>query len=192
MQIERTLTGVTTLGPGRRMAVWVNGCRRNCKGCVSPSLRRFAPENERDVDEYFRDFDYADIDGVTISGGEPFEQADELLKLVDFLLMQGIDDILVYTGYTFDELKRIGCSVIDDILSKIAVLIDGEYVESLNDQESALRGSTNQSVLIINESHREKYLAYQQKKRDQQIFNFGNYVIAVGIPNEKFLHDFRK
>ena len=105
MQIERAITGVTTLGPGSRLVVWVNGCPRRCKGCVSPRLQASAPQNERDVIAFLRQFDLSDVDGVTVSGGEPFLQTEELLRMVRYLRGQGVEDILVYTGYTLGELR---------------------------------------------------------------------------------------
>lgn len=192
MQIERAMTGVTTLGPGNRLAIWVNGCLRRCKGCVSPRLQAFNTNNEQEIESFFSGFSFDEIDGITISGGEPFEQISELQILVNYMLNRGLDDILIYTGYTHKELKDKNDKRIDDILSKISVLIDGEYIEELDDDKSALRGSTNQKIIILNEKYREEYQQYSKTGRTQQILDLGNYVLGVGIPNKKFLDDFKK
>ena len=192
MQIERAMAGVTSLGPGNRLAVWVNGCKRRCKGCVSPELQAFNPNNEQKIESFFKDFSFEVIDGLTISGGEPFEQVSELQRLVDYSRQRGCDDVLIYTGYTYDELKSRNDVRIDDILSKIAVLIDGEYVEELDDDKCSLRGSTNQKIIILNEKYGEKYHKYLETGRTQQILDLGSYVLGVGIPNKKFLADFKK
>lgn len=192
MQIERTFTGITALGPGNRMAVWVNGCPRNCPGCISPNLRREAPENECNVAEYFSAFAYDDIDGVSISGGEPFYQAAELLSLVRFLRDKGIKDILVYTGYTLAELIAMRDPTVDAILGGIAVLIDGPYIAEENDDTGNLAGSKNQKIHIFDESFRKRYEDYASNKREVQTFNFGSYVLSVGIPTKEYIRKFNE
>lgn len=192
MQIERAMLGVTTLGPGNRMAIWVNGCLRRCRGCVSPELQCFNPQNEQEIESFFSEFSFKDVDGVTVSGGEPFEQIAELQRLVDYMLQRNIDDILIYTGYTYEQLKAKEDTRIDDILSKIAVLVDGEYVAELDDDKCALRGSTNQRVIIINDKYNEQYQQYLKTDRTQQILDLGFYVLAVGIPTKGFLAEFKK
>ena len=192
MQIERTVCGVTTLGPGSRMAVWVNGCPRRCKGCVSPLLQRPEPCNERDIDEYFSRFDYASIDGVTISGGEPFMQTEELARLVRFLKKRGVEDILVYTGYTIEELRARGDEYTDYVLSAIAVLIDGPYVEEKNTDIGNLRGSDNQRVIFLSDKFKRPYADYADDKRSMQIFGLGNIELAVGIPDKEFVKNFKQ
>ena len=104
----------------------------------------------------------------------------------------GCDDILIYTGYTYDELKSKNDKAIDDILSKISVLIDGEYIEELDDDKCSLRGSTNQRIIILDEKYKEEYNKYLEMGRTQQILDLGCYVLGVGIPNKKFLADFRE
>jgi len=192
MQIERAMAGVTALGPGNRIAVWVNGCHRRCKGCVSPGLQAFNRNNEREIESFFEGFSFEEASGLTISGGEPFEQVSELQKLVDYSRQRGCDDILIYTGYTYDALKNKNDKTIDDILSKISVLIDGEYIEELDDDKCSLRGSTNQRIIILNENYEEDYHKYLEIGRTQQILDLGYYVLGVGIPNKKFLADFRE
>ena len=95
MRIERAVNYVTTLGPGRRLCIWVNGCPRKCEGCVSQRLQLVDEGTENDIYEYFFAYNMESIDGVTVSGGEPFMQADELLKLVEYLKRRGVSDILV-------------------------------------------------------------------------------------------------
>ncbi len=192
MQIERTLMGITALGPGKRMAVWVNGCEKRCRGCISPALQAKNPNNECDVNEYFSQFSYEDCDGVSISGGEPFLQAEELCRLVVFLKNRGIDDILVYTGYTLEELIAKNDGAVNSILEKIAVLIDGPYVESENDDTSNLAGSKNQRIHILNHAFEKRYTEYISDKRDVQVFDFGNYVLAVGIPTREYIRKFNE
>ena len=80
--MERIVSGVTTLGPGKRIAIWVNGCNRACPGCISPRLQKFDESTECNIIDILGNYDLVNIDGITISGGEPFEQIDDLYDLV--------------------------------------------------------------------------------------------------------------
>ena len=132
MRIERVVNYITTLGPGSRLCIWVNGCSRKCVGCVSPNLQNVDESTEVDIYECLYAYNLELIDGVTISGGEPFEQAEELYRLVRYIRRRGIRDILVYTGYTYDQLKDMQSAAVDGVLEAISVLIDGPYVEELD------------------------------------------------------------
>ena len=133
MYIARILYPVEVLGIGKRIGIWFCGCPHKCDGCSNPELWKF---NNR----YHIGFENLcflikslvetnQVDGFTITGGEPFYQSEGLLKLLKFL-RKYTDDILVYTGYTYSELKYIPNS--DEILENIGVLIDGRYIKSQN------------------------------------------------------------
>ena len=192
MQIERAVLGVETLGPGKRLGIWVNGCKRRCKGCVSPRLQIPCPENECDVIEFLSGFNLQKVDGVTISGGEPFDQLTDLKKAVDYFYDNGIKDILIYTGYTKQELDSRSDERITEIFKKIAVLIDGPYVIELDNGKDNLKGSMNQRVLYLNREVVEKYEQFRKRERSMQEFKFGDYVLAVGIPDKNYIKNFVK
>ena len=190
MQIERSINGIKTLGPGNRFVIWVNGCNRRCKGCVSERLQKFEPRNEQNLTEYLSQFNFSSTDGITISGGEPFEQIDELLKAIRFFQEMDKDDILIYTGYTIEELQQKNDERINEIISSIAVLIDGPYIEELNNDIGNLKGSENQRVLILNEKYRKAYQDYYCDSREMQEIRVGPYHISVGIPTKKYINEF--
>lgn len=192
MQIERIISDITTLGPGMRLCIWVNGCKRNCVGCVSPRLKEFVPDNDQDIIALLNQFDLSSIDGVTISGGEPFEQVHDLWLLVEHIRKLGIDDILIYTGYTISELLNKNDSEIYKILSNIAVLIDGPYIHELNNDENNLLGSSNQKVIYLNAQYIPIYENYCKKQRSIQEITAGNILIGVGIPTKEYVTNFYK
>lgn len=192
MQIERAIVGEELLGPGLRLCVWVNGCYRNCKGCVSKNLQMPAPENEQDVEEFLSMFSLSIIDGVTISGGEPFEQIGELKKAVAFLCSQGIEDILIYTGYTLEELLAKKDENINFILGNIAVLIDGPYIERLDSGLGNLKGSDNQKIYFFKEKVKTLYETFYKKEREMKEFYLPNQLLGVGIPTKEYIENFHK
>ena len=86
MNIARILYPVEVLGPGKRVGIWVCGCRRGCKGCSNPELWEPRPEYEVTTEEIMslikRIAEANEIDGFTVSGGEPMDQAEALSELI--------------------------------------------------------------------------------------------------------------
>lgn len=193
MQVERIIADVETLGPGKRICLWVNGCNRNCVGCVSPELKPFKPENECDVISVLDKFALNSSVGITISGGEPFEQTAALASLVRFLRGKGVVDILVYTGYTLEELKGRENDGADTeyVLENIGVLIDGPYEREMDDGRGNLKGSKNQRIIFVNDGLRKKYEPYASKIRTMQEFFMFPHIVGVGIPTEEYIKKFR-
>ncbi len=192
MRIERAVNYVEALGPGRRLCVWVNGCSRRCKGCVSARLQVVDEGTEAEIEEYFFGYNLRAIDGVTVSGGEPFEQIAELERLVKYFRRRGVKDILVYTGYTLEELQAKKDERVERIFSQISVLIDGPYVAELDSGKGNLTGSENQRVHYLDESVRAAYEAYQTEKRSVQEMTLGNVLLGVGIPDTEYIKRFNE
>ena len=177
MYVRTICYPVTVLGPGRRLGIWLSGCSKRCPGCMSPELRERRATDDVPLETVFRVVDARadDIDGVTISGGEPFEQARELCELVEHICENVTEDILVYTGWTLDDVRADTWG--KRALSFIATLVDGPYVEEMDDG-IGLRGSSNQVV------HRLKRLPafdFEHEKRRVQSFVFDNHAFMVGL-----------
>ena len=182
MYLDRILFPVTALGPGNRVAIWVAGCDRKCKGCANPELWIRHPEqiiSPEKVAEYINRIAERGVDGITLTGGEPFNQAKELLQLIDML--DSDLEILFFSGYTIEEI-RSDCEK-SKLLEKADVLVDGEYIDSLNDGVSALKGSTNQRIHILNNRVRDEYEHYIREGRKIQNFVYEYKTLSVGIHN---------
>ncbi len=182
MYIARILYPVEVLGPGKRVGIWFCGCPRRCKGCSNPELWEFQERYRTSPQTIFglvREIaEDNPVEGFTITGGDPMYQPEELQGLL--LLLKGIsDDIIVYTGYHKQELDP-------DMLVNISVLIDGEYIEELNDN-SLLRGSSNQKIYILDESKKAKYENYLQTETNKiQNFIVADGFVSVGIHRPDF------
>ncbi|HEU5060754.1 MAG TPA: 4Fe-4S single cluster domain-containing protein [Kofleriaceae bacterium] len=135
-------------GPGTRAVVWVQGCSLGCPGCFNPATWPAAGGREMEIDEIAGAIRAAGGDGVTVSGGEPFEQPEGLLALVTALAGTSI---IVFSGFTRGEIERqpLGPA----ILERIDVLVDGRYVEKRR-VARGLRGSANQVVHLLTPRHR--------------------------------------
>lgn len=177
--LERIYYPVLTLGYGKRIGVWVRGCSRACPECISPELQ--APAGKGiEVEEITRLIPGdLSIDGLTISGGEPFDQAEGIAELIRWFEKNYGEDILIFTGYTYEELACSEDRSIKDILERVAVLVDGPYVAGLNNG-MGLRGSTNQRLII--KKHRERYEDAELWERKVQFIGEGDSLIQIGIP----------
>ena len=187
MQIDRVVYPISTLGPGERLVIWTIGCSRRCHKCANPELWHENPNKDIDVFELVRIIkqtaDGQMIDGVTITGGEPLEQIAELNKLLP-LLKEITNDMLIYTGYTVQEAEMaLSKSAWEAVKLYISVLVDGAYIDDLNDSECVLRGSSNQNVIFFDETKKESYSAYLKNGRTVQNVFCNEKMISVGIHN---------
>ena len=189
MNVARILYPVQVLGPGNRIGLWLCGCARACKGCSNPELWNPRPEYEIEPNKVFELIDKIasahKVDGFTISGGEPMDQAKELSSLIKQMISVS-KDILIYTGYRLEALRSKEDEWIADILQQAAVLVDGEYIEDLND-DTVVRGSSNQRVHILNDKYAERYQQYLAEAHNQiQNFTTSDGIVSVGIHHPTF------
>ena len=191
MQIDRIIYPISSLGPGDRLVIWTVGCDRRCAGCANPELWAWNTDKNVDVYDFIRQIETAtngqSVDGVTITGGDPLLQADELC-----VLLQGLrnitNDVLLFTGYTLKEAETAIPARTWAIIRKyVSVLIDGPYIEAMNDNTCALRGSANQNVIFFDESKRALYNEYTNKGREIQNVFYNNRMISVGIHNREHI-----
>lgn len=138
-------------GPGQRLAIWFQGCSLGCPGCFNPATHPAGATTGQTIDAsdlVDRALAQGDaIEGVTVSGGEPFEQPDGLLALARDLRRRAPRlSILVFSGFTRQEIERqpLGPA----ILAEIDVLVDGRFVERRL-LGRGLRGSDNQRIHLL-------------------------------------------
>ena len=187
MQIDRLLFPITTLGPGNRLVIWTIGCSKYCFNCANPELLNKNPQKDINVSELVKMIKQSvgdqKIEGITITGGDPLEQIEELNNLLE-LLSDISNDILVYTGYTLEEAKNVITKSDWEIFEKYtSVLIDGSYVNDLNDNKRALIGSTNQNIIFFDDAKKDYYEVYLHEGRKVQNVYYNNDLISVGIHN---------
>ena len=145
-------------GPGVRVSLFVSGCTHHCKGCFQPETWDFAfgspytADTEQQIIEWLKPH-Y--IRGLTLLGGEPFEPDNQrvLVSLLERIRNElPAKDIWCYSGYTFEELtgeSRARCEVTDRMLSKLDVLVDGEFILEQRNLMLRFRGSDNQRLLDV-------------------------------------------
>lgn len=183
LQIDRmSLDDNGLLGPGKRIEIWLHGCHRNCPGCITEA-HNHTPEAMLNLStglvlDYILQDD--DVEGITVSGGEPLNQAEALLPLLEDVRRAGLGCIL-YTGYTLEEIPGIPFG--EAVIHQVDVCIDGPYIPELDDSK-AFRGSSNQRIHHFTERYRN-YFENPRAKRLSIVEQQGEYFTLTGIPTNE-------
>lgn len=180
LKISHTETHTDLLGPGDRFCIWVYGCCFDCQGCLARNTR-FGPYKEIAVSALACDILGSECDGLTISGGEPFLQAEALAELVNRVKASRDMGVIVYSGFTLEELKeRKDCT---GLLSVIDILIDGRYVKELDDGRPYI-GSSNQRLHYLTDRYRQAGRDYYSAdRRRAEIKITPDSVTLIGVPS---------
>ena len=184
-KIQNFSKEVYVLGPGKRFVIWYQGCLKNCRNCINQDGRKleggiFYSNNE--LLELI--MNEKELTGVTLSGGEPFIQVDEVFILIKVIKENTDLDIIIYTGYKLNDLiKKYG----NEFCEYIDILIDGEYIEELDHGEE-LRGSSNQKIHFLSNKYKKAVLKLEEsQKREIQFDILGNNeLFMIGIPPKGF------
>ena len=172
-----------SLGPGNRFVIWTQGCNRCCPGCMSPKSRDFEDGEAWDTDVLSEKIiNTENIEGITISGGEPFLQAEALCEIIEKIRNNRDMGVIIYTGYQYYELLESGEIAVRKLLSLCDLLIDGPYVEEYNDGKS-LRGSSNQKIIPLTERYRGDIGLYGVEEHNMEILiRSDGKARIIGIP----------
>lgn len=186
--LSRAHYPVNVLGPGRRAGIWFQGCGIGCRGCLSRDTWSF-DEGSRveveDVLDWCRGLPSDGVDGITISGGEPFDQPEALDALLRGLRSWRGDlgrpvDLLCYSGRSLSVLERN----YHDILRLCDALIPEPFLDHQPDGV-LWRGSANQPVVCLSELGRSRYSSVPVDGSDRRRFQVevdGEKIWYIGIP----------
>jgi len=140
-------------GPGFRLAVFTQGCPHHCPGCHNPNTHDFdGGKEERTENIIERMRDNVLLDGITLTGGEPFCQPKACAELAREAHLIGLN-VWSYSGYTFEELLN-GKPEWQELLAEIDVLVDGRFLLEKRTLECRFRGSSNQRLIDVPKSLR--------------------------------------
>ena len=152
MQIYGIVPESVVDGPGWRTAIFCQGCFHNCEGCHNPNSHDPNGGKHMEVQEIVNLFE-PHIDGITLTGGEPFEQASDCATLAKEAHKQGLN-VWCYTGYLYDDLLCLTIlnPQIDLLLSEIDVLVDGPFILAQRSLDLLYKGSKNQRIINVPKS----------------------------------------
>ena len=165
-------------GPGLRFVLWTQGCSKGCKNCFNPETWSTDLYKELSPTQIFELIKNFNVEGVTISGGDPLEQEEELLELL-FLLreIKLHKGIILFTGFSRNEIREN--PIREKCLSYIDVLIDGRYEEELK-TDSSLRGSSNQEFYFFSDKISREELFFDQ---EIELSLENDKIVMTGFPN---------
>ena len=154
MNIHATEARSRANGPGIRFVVWFQGCSLGCPGCFNPDTHASAVGGDTALAGLMDQIlaSKHDVQGVTISGGEPFEQPQALLALVEQIRARTALSVLVFSGFTRTEIEALPLG--PTVLANIDVLIDGRYIATER-VGTGLRGSENQHIHLLTDRYTE-------------------------------------
>ena len=173
--------GSRALGPGLRYVVWTQGCLKQCLGCTSPESHQITPRMVMDVSDLATDIiNKSEINGITISGGEPFLQAASLAQLLVIVKEQRPElNVIVFTGYQKEELRWEDAKA---LLCHTDVLIDGPYDQS-KQSTRGLRGSHNQNIIFLTNRLLDYREELENGPRKQEVYVENDKIVTIGIPS---------
>ncbi|MFT4187313.1 MAG: 4Fe-4S single cluster domain-containing protein [Aeromicrobium sp.] len=192
LSVHRLAAPITSLGPGRRAGLWVQGCSIGCAGCASTDTWDGADGQRLPVSTLARQvadlLDGEALDGLTISGGEPFQQADALADCLDLLRAAGAladRDVLVFTGYAAPRARRLSTRLWEHADAVVA----GPY-RADQPGDGWLRASGNQQLLHLTPLGHERFVDPERATTVNVTVSGGSLVMA-GLPAAGDLDRFR-
>lgn len=145
-------------GPGFRYVIFTQGCKKRCFMCHNAETQPLDAGYEESLDNLVSEWRTNPLlQGITISGGEPFLQPEAVLYLIQKAQATNLD-VIVYSGYYIEELKRFNNKFVDQILLTANFLIDGEFEYTKKDLNLLFRGSSNQRIIDLKKSNKTNEL----------------------------------
>jgi len=141
-------------GPGRRFALWFQGCPLRCPGCCNPEMLPFEGRLRTGLADIVAELTIAKakhaIEGVTLLGGEPFAHANGAAALAETAHVLDLS-VMVFTGYHLEELRDKSDADVDRLLSYTDILVDGPYLRDQPETKRRWIGSANQRVHFLSD-----------------------------------------
>lgn len=169
-------------GPGERFVLWVQGCRLRCPGCVNIDMW---PEHSRHLltaDGLWQMVaDAPEIEGVTLTGGEPFLQAAQLLPFARRVKAAGLS-LMAFTGFEPEEIRDPTAKA---LVQEMDILVTGRFLKSMETHELAWRGSRNQDVHFLSTRYSRTNMP---EARELEVHLSDGDVAVTGIAGMPQLH----
>lgn len=183
MQIAQVVPCTEAEGPGKRFAIWFQGCPLRCLGCCNPEFLPFKGGQTRTLAEMAdwlsQTQKVSGIEGITLLGGEPFAHATASVALAKVGRQLNLST-MVFSGYTLEDLRSRSDPEIAELLSLTDILVDGPYEREKPDTERRWIGSTNQRIHFLTD--RYSFDEQWRKKNTLEIRVIGREISINGFP----------
>lgn len=179
------VSATKVLGPGNRYALWFQGCKQRCENCIATNSYDISQGIPHNIDKLLKEILHMpNINGITISGGEPFLQPQALLQIVSSVKKYSSLDVMLYSGYTYKTLKT-SFPLAKEILDLTDIFIDGPYLPQ-KDFGYMWRGSQNQNIYFFSDKYKNlKEKVLQNKSRSFEAQIQGETIMFIGIPTKE-------
>ena len=171
-------------GPGKRFALWCQGCMKRCVNCCNPHMQAMVPNKIVDCKDAIQLINKAKqkygIEGVSFIGGEPLLQAEGLCQVAKWCRRNGLS-VLLFTGYTLETILKYKIKFADILLGNTDILVDGVFVEELYDTERDWVGSTNQQVIFLSDFYKPG-IEYKSREKSMEIHISHDKIAINGWP----------
>lgn len=156
LQLAQTVRCTEAEGPGRRFAIWFQGCPLRCRGCCNPEMLPFEGGESVKLESLLAEIESAaeqdNVEGITMIGGEPFAHAEEASVLAREVRLRGLS-VMIFSGYTIEEIRELPEPTVADLLAETDLLVDGPYERELPEDARRWIGSSNQRIHFLTERY---------------------------------------
>jgi anaerobic ribonucleoside-triphosphate reductase activating protein len=171
-------------GPGKRLAIWCQGCNRGCAGCCNVKMQEIKKNIIVETADLMKiikkSADDYDIEGVSFIGGEPILQAEGFSEIAEFCRRNNLS-VLLFSGYLYQELIDLNNEYVNKLLANADILVDGPYRENEYDHERDWIGSRNQRIYFLSDRYMPG-IEYKQNERSMEILVSQKDILINGWP----------
>jgi len=188
LRVAMEIASTEAEGPGRRYAIWVQGCPMRCPGCCNPSYLPFEGGEGVDLEALSRRvLETPGIEGISLLGGEPTEQAEALAELAVRCQARGLT-VMVYSGYTMKELRLRENPHVTRLLAHTDLLVDGRYNQNQPDSTRRWVGSRNQGMHFLSTRYSPEDSRFREKETVEFRLTKGSTRLTInGWPTKELL-----
>lgn len=174
----------TENGPGTRAVIWVQGCNLKCPGCFNPDTHNMGIRTLVSVKDLAdRILALSGIEGITVSGGEPFLQANPLTELGKLMQQKNLG-VIVFSGFTYEQLTQADRPEWNALLAVTDLLIAGPFIQELACNR-ALRGSSNQTLHYLSDRYKKFQEELAQDSNSVEVFiDESGQMTVTGFPGQ--------
>jgi anaerobic ribonucleoside-triphosphate reductase activating protein len=187
LQVARIVPVTEAEGPGRRFALWFQGCPLRCPGCCNPEMLPFEGGQALDLSTIMEQVRNAvtrhAIEGITLLGGEPLAHAAGAAALAHAARRHGLT-VMVFTGYTLEQARQMADPAAADLLAHTDILVDGPYAREQPETRRRWIGSANQRAHFLSDRYRADDPCWQQPNT-LEIRLDGTEVTVNGFPSPR-------
>lgn len=158
LNVAEVVRSTEAEGPGKRFALWFQGCPLRCPGCCNPEMLRFDGGTQVPLSEMLSQIESArdeeGIEGITLIGGEPAAHAEAAAPLAAAVRAEGLS-VMVFSGFTLEELQAMPDPAVAALLAETDLLVDGRYEREHPEHTRRWIGSSNQRIHFLTDRYAE-------------------------------------